>query len=293
MQIQILIKNNKNTILPTLDSIKPLKSKIIIGNLGSTDGTDIICRNLGLKIIPVSPDNYSQARNQLAHQKDWNFYINPGEIFLSGELFNPKQNCLVNILENGVLNKEIRIWKDSQFENPIYEAIYGSGELSDWIIRVDKVYEYPVGLLDKWVANNRISSRPIYYQAIAALRTADYDSFIKYTNLFLFKNKETDEVVLLLKYYLALIYTHKLELYQDAIGYILECLMIKPEYSEFWCLLGDIYYKNQQYAKAGSFYQNALIVGSKRLNSDLFPMEIKKYEQYPRKMLAACSLDNM
>jgi tetratricopeptide (TPR) repeat protein len=58
--------------------------------------------------------------------------------------------------------------------------------------------------------------------------------------------------------------------------------------SEFWCLLGDCYYAIKDYEKSKSFYENALILGNKRLKNDGWPLEISKYKDYPQKMIESC-----
>jgi hypothetical protein len=58
--------------------------------------------------------------------------------------------------------------------------------------------------------------------------------------------------------------------------------------AEFWCLLGDIYRKLHKYEKAWIFYDNAIVLGGKRLKTDVWPMEIKKYKDYPVKMKESC-----
>ena len=55
--------------------------------------------------------------------------------------------------------------------------------------------------------------------------------------------------------------------------------------AEFWCLLGDIFYKIKQYDKAVEFYDNARIIGQRRLMDSDWPMEISKYSSYPEKMI--------
>ena len=50
----ILIKNNRNQIEQTLESLKELDCDILIGDLGSTDGTIDICKKNKHKIFPLS-----------------------------------------------------------------------------------------------------------------------------------------------------------------------------------------------------------------------------------------------
>jgi len=51
--------------------------------------------------------------------------------------------------------------------------------------------------------------------------------------------------------------------------------------------LGDLHYKTNKYGKALSFYRNAITLGKSRLK-DHWPIEIPKYEEHPKKMIASC-----
>jgi hypothetical protein len=67
------------------------------------------------------------------------------------------------------------------------------------------------------------------------------------------------------------------------------CLCLKPLMAEFWCLSGDVYYHIlSQFELAKEFYENALILGSKRLNDDIWPMDVSKYKKYPTMMIDSC-----
>jgi len=84
---QILVENNEKTIKNTLDSLVKLKSKVIIGDMGSSDNTIKICKEFELEIVDVSKQkNYSKIRNQLI-KEGLNFYINPWETLEQGEDF--------------------------------------------------------------------------------------------------------------------------------------------------------------------------------------------------------------
>jgi len=59
--------------------------------------------------------------------------------------------------------------------------------------------------------------------------------------------------------------------------------------AEFWCLLADVYYAIKDYDRARIFYENGLILGSRRLKDDGWPMEISKYKEYPLNMIEGCN----
>ena len=88
----------------------------------------------------------------------------------------------------------------------------------------------------------------------------------------------------MMKYYIPQIKLHTNSI-KEAAECAATCLSYRPYMSEFWCLLGDIYYKQKRYKKAKSLYENAIIIGSQRKSTDNLPIEIKKYKEYPNKMI--------
>ena len=84
LTIQILVKDNEDTIEFTLESVLPLIQKLnaqlVIGDLGCTDRTIQKCNNYNAQIIRLSLNsNLSQARNNLLEKSDckWYFQIEP------------------------------------------------------------------------------------------------------------------------------------------------------------------------------------------------------------------------
>jgi len=93
----------------------------------------------------------------------------------------------------------------------------------------------------------------------------------------------------MIRYYLALAYLIHHRKVKPALQNINLCLCAHPLMAEFWCLIGDVYYhllKRFDYAK--DFYENAIILGARRLKKDKWPMDISKYESYPKKMIESC-----
>jgi tetratricopeptide (TPR) repeat protein len=89
----------------------------------------------------------------------------------------------------------------------------------------------------------------------------------------------------MINYYLSMILCYVKSDYINAIKHLSVCILKNPTMSEFWCLLGDIFYKTKQYNKALDFYENAKIIGQRRLIDSDWPMEISKYSSYPEKMI--------
>ncbi len=106
--------------------------------------------------------------------------------------------------------------------------------------------------------------------------------------LFLEKDQSAPSVIII-RYYMSCVQCYVLKDASEALKYLAFCLFMKPVMAECWCLLGDIHYHLlNSFDKAYHFYDNAILLGSRRLSSDEYPMEISKYKEYPEKMLANC-----
>ena len=89
-------------------------------------------------------------------------------------------------------------------------------------------------------------------------------------------------------YYVGLIELYINNNVKKSIECVLQCLNSHILMAEFWCLLGDCYYKTKHYQKAYKFYENAMVLGSSRSKADEWPIEISKYRSHPEKMMNSC-----
>jgi tetratricopeptide (TPR) repeat protein len=291
----LLIKNDKPLIATALQSILSL-GPIIIGNLGSTDGTINVCKKFGAEIYNIS------NRNLLTEQSktDWNLFIHPWEILASGHkeiIEKTKTNVssfYIQILQSDIMFKEIRLWNKKaniKFHNPVFETINDkkAGFLErSFIYTKQHLVDYQQLLteIDCWKKNQPTIAEPYYYQACMFLNQGKYKEFLSIADNYLFRKKEGIAAVNL-KYYAALICLHLKDL-NKAIFHITGCISALPLMAEYWCLLGDIYYQVGQYKNAIIFYENAIILGGKRPSIDEYPIEISKYKEYPEKMIKSC-----
>lgn len=290
--IQILTNNNEKTIKKTLDSISEIDAKIIVGDLGSSDQTLKICLDYDVEIIKIKQENdYSSARNKLIRE-GFNFYIQPWEVLVSGKDKICELNCssYVYVVNKGIVSKEIRFWTDRVFENPIYETIVDKiAKHNPDIVLVSNEEpdnrEEVIKIAKNWMNSKPTKSDPYYYLACAYLSKRMYKEFYSYANQYiLMENKKANPSSIMLFYYMAQIELH-MGLLKESVSHILTCLSFCPTFSEFWCLLGDIFYKQHKYEKAKSMYENAFIIGKRRLQTDEYPIEITKYEKYPKFMI--------
>jgi|GEM_PF-3371960 len=299
----LLISNDKDTIENTLKSITKLNSQILIGDLGSNDGSIQICRKLGAIIIPLLLVNdRSVAKNQLlSHSKTrWNFYLEPSEILLTGHdaiVHATESNDLasynVQLMRGNIITKEIRLTnKKLKFSNPIYESLEdpSSIDLEGVVIYAKHkpiAYSDMSKRIEEWKRNQPTAHEPHYYHAFLLLEQKQYTDFIKMAEHYLFHKKQGMPAVMI-RYYLAIVYLYEFNDAPNAIKYTLECLATRPLMAEFWCLLGDIYYKAAEYQKAIAFYENAKFLGGKRLKADNWPLDVTKYQQHPERFIASC-----
>jgi tetratricopeptide (TPR) repeat protein len=287
------VKNNEDTIEQTLDSIKNLSSKIIIGNLNSKDDSIKICKKYKTEIVDFKKiENISDIRNQLYDDKNWNMYIHPWEIFLSGHdalsFSDDINSCYVNILNNDIVSKEIRFWRGTKFTNPVFETIIENKSIkknSIFFKCIKNIKEENYDLIKEWQNKNPLSHEPYYYLCFYHLSNRDYKNFITCADYYFAINNKNDISSIMLRYYLSQIQLYITKQIDKSAKNILMCLACCPTFAEFWCMMGDILYHQKSYEKAKCMYQNAIILGKRRSNNDLFPIEILKYKTYPSQMI--------
>lgn len=301
--IHLIVKNNEKTIGFSLESLSSLNANILIGDLGCKDKTISICESFGANVVKISlNDDMSKARNYLSTQSktNWNMYIEPWEILLSGQesineiVKRSPKNYKLSIIQNDVVTKQTRIWNKetgAYFANPIFETLKGDSEdLKAYISAgVKPNLDLQLELVEKWRDRFPLSTEPIYYTACTHLQNKNWDSFINFANLYLHQEKKDTMSVHMTNYYCSMVNCYIKKDFSKAIEHLIVCLAKKPTMAEFWCLLADIYYETKNYDKAKSFYTNAILLGSKRLNSDSWPLEISKYKDYPNKMIDNCN----
>jgi glycosyltransferase involved in cell wall biosynthesis len=297
LQIQIVVKNNEKTIDATLQSISSLNGQITIADLGSTDKTLEICQRYSCNVARVKEFDRSKIRNDL-RKDDWNFYIEPWETLAYG--FNEIKNIIKSnkrssyffqIIRSGTITKEIRLWsKNIEFCNPVYECLIDDKATNSGGIILSKSFGGSMSDVQIWKSKSPTSSEPYYYEACLLLSEGKYDDFLKTSNLYLFRDHKKVMPVTMIRYYCSLVNCHVKKDPIKAIQYLIPCITANPLMAEFWCLLGDIHYSLlKEYKKAYAFYDNAIFLGRKRLKSDLWPMEISKYSDYPEEMKKSCS----
>lgn len=299
--IQLLVRNNESIIERCLQSLPLEKTKLLVGDLGSTDATIKICKKYTKDIVNVSEmKDRSISRKKLIElsQTDWNFVLNPWEIFFSGHEFlsnlkNKTSNLKVSIVQGDVLTEETRIInKRNKFDiaNRVFETIESKGDLSQIYLASSGIDDLSHHLMiaENWRNSDPLSLEPIYYLACLNLTLKNWDNFINYGNLYVTKQRSSSISKIMTHYYLAMVLLYIKKDCQESIKNLTFCLAKRPMMAEFWCLLGDIFYFSNDYKRAKAFFNAALLLGGQRINHDDWPVEISKYKSYPEKMILGC-----
>lgn len=300
--IQILTKNNEKNLKEAIESVLPLNPEILIGDFNSNDRTLNICKFYGCKILNCDIKNRSQIRNDLVQKSttDWQFHLEPWEVLSYGleEIQNKIQDNKLEsfyfqIFRNDTITKEIRLWnkkKNLIFYNPVYECLIDekasllNGAIFSKFTKSEEIWK----LIQDWKKRMPAASEPYYYEACSLLADNKNDEFLRAAELYLFRDNIKVLPVTMMRYYCAMVYCHIKNDAITAVRYILPCIAAQPLMAEFWCLLGDIHYKLlKDYEKAYAFYDNAIKLGAKR-TIDQWPMEIKKYDEYPSEVKKSC-----
>lgn len=299
LQIQIILKNNE--ILECIQSLSAIKNKrIVLADIGLCDTSAL--KKLDVEIKKYNfKDNFAQIRNQMIEEakEPWILWMDGNEQLIQGvdEINEIISTDLVDsfnckVIENSTILKDIKLFnknKNIKFKYPVFEVLNDSTKLTTKIIfkrSESKSCGLENKLIQLWKKQEPLAPEPIYYEAILNLADGQYDKFTKCCNSYFFLDSSSDSSILL-RYYLAQVQVFKLKEYKKAVQNILACLEKHLLFAEFWCLLGDVYWKLHSYHKAMAFYENATILGSKRTDDEM-PVEIKKYKEYPLKMAARC-----
>jgi tetratricopeptide (TPR) repeat protein len=266
----------------TLTSLARLKNNILTVDLGTSKDLAVV-------------------RNQMLQESktDWNLYIEPWEILMPDDdiesLINGRPHAYrMTILSGESIRKEVRLWHkglNCSFVNPIFETLKTSIEEFScsviWENKIDRQDELKE-LLGCWEKSQPFSQDMKYFKALQSLTAGSYKEFVGLAKQCLLQQKKVIACSML-RYYLGVISCLELN-FNEAIQQAAMCIAANPLMAEFWCLLGDIFFKANDLTRAECFYNNAKILGARRLNDDAWPMHIPKYEEYPSLMIQKCKI---
>lgn len=295
------VKNDEGYIENSIKSLLPLDGDILIADLGSKDNSINLCERLGAKSIKIGLNNdFSAAKNKLIqHAKtEWIMFVEPWEVMITPKeevlsLFEKPGVYRSKIIQDEMITESINLWSCDnkiEFHNPVFETINSDSQKTNiyFSSKENNRNEINSKILEIWRNRMPLSSSVSYYWSHKLLIEKKWDQFINEASSYLFKEKEDIMPITMTRYYLAMVQAVVKKNYNEAVKNIVFCLSVRPLMAEFWCLLGDIYYSNKKYEKALTFYENAIILGSSRMNGDEWPVEVAKYKKYPQKMIESC-----
>lgn len=293
LTIQIVTLTCNSQLHDTIKSLLPLNANITVVckeqcNLQPHGVTQIKSKHW---------ENRSQLRNELLDQLDgWFMYVNPGEVLANGvetilEVVKKEPNTYrLPVYQGDTVVKETRLWHTSKkikFTNPIYESVKAdSVDLGAILYIADKPSEDTTAILNKWKLDEPMALEPYYYEAFNYLQQKKYPDFLRAAENYL-KQNSSGKSAIMLRYYTGMVKLYVFGEVKSSAKDVLMCLTARPEMSEFWCLLGDIYYNQKVFAKARSFYENAIILANHRRNDD-WPTDLNKCGDHPKKMILLC-----
>ena len=297
----ILVHKNIKHLHDCLESLCNVDCDIVVGITSNNSEAFDISEKFTKNIYYLSFEyDFSKAKNELLGKVNSEFvmFMQPNEILIRGgediiELCNESQAYRINLLHDNVITKPVRLWhknKNLLFQNPVYEYVKADSLFSHIFFQYRSIENFDDNLeiIQKWQEKMPLALEPLYYKSCFMLSKGLYDDYINTAKYYLFKETNKSMSYFLTKYYLGTVYCYVKKDYQNAIKCALECITQKPLMAEYWCLLGDIYYSLDNYDKAYHFYQNAKILGSRRLKDDEWPFHIDKYKDHPDKMMLNC-----
>lgn len=304
LTIHLLTQNNAGTLDRCLNSIyESFPSgfyRIVVGDCGSTDGTREQCIRHDIDVVPVdASSDVSDARNRVIDREGWNLFLEPWEVLVSGQdhIFHTVKDggshLRFNIIHGDSIQREVRLWRAADFSGRVFERVNLDGGNVVGVIAAD---EPTTRLRDKKIVDHWCETSPsnpdaFYFRASLALGNRKFDDFLRDATYyrFLTKGNQPNKHTVLLWYYEGCVECYRSKRPEVALQRCIACLAVKPTMAEFWCLLGDIHYHLlHDFKKAADFYENAIVLGSRRLSDDDWPMEISKYRDYPMKMAESC-----
>ena len=268
-----------------------------MGDFGSTDITVDLCETSGIKVRRFSGIGRDEARNKLASSHGWNMAIEPWEIVLKGHnrIKNLEGSCsYASVLNNKILSKEIRFWvPEHRFSNHTFEIIDAQTSCESGVMLYStggRDQNEDLKMLEEWKQRHPMSSQPYYYQACIELSQGKMEQFLRTAEHFLFMESVPSMSTIMTRYYTAYVYLSHFKKVRPTLQNLNLCICEQPLMAEFWCLMGDVnYHLLQKFDDAISFYENAMILGSRRLKNDKWPMDLSKYKEYPQKMISSCT----
>ena len=220
--LNLLVKNNADTIEKLLDSLIGLNFDLLVADIGSSDNTFVKLKPYNPKIIKFSSkDDRSSIRNTMIEQSknEWILYIEPFESLISGidqikkAIAGPVDAYSIGVVQGDIITKQVRLWHKSlnlMFSNPVFETVETkSKNLNAYIFALNQKSDDSIrSILQDWQQKNPLKPDPFYYLACYELGQNNWESFINFAEMFLHQQKRQTMSFYMTHYYLALVYCY-------------------------------------------------------------------------------------
>lgn len=258
-------------------------------------------------------DNFSEARNELHHHTPtpWILHLD------SDETIDPSSLSLLHNLTNGdqriyrvsVLQDEARVLlprlmpTDARWIRPVHEIPRHESGMTDEPRIHLRHHANPKEQIEMCRYKHNIlnteyeKSKDPDYLFLSCMDASFFDLQLakshakKYLQTFGSQGTAKGETqALLMEYMIAFVDGRGNVDLGSAIQRCRRLLLRRPEFAEFWCLLGDLYLLRGAPYQAKEAFENALALGqySNFLSEDRIWVDMEKYGNYPRIRLAQC-----
>lgn len=316
--VNIITKDNEPYLKNTLDCSKKISDEIVIVFTGEKNSEEYkLCKQ-------YCPDttyyfkwnnNFSKARNFAIDKtkSKWIIWLDSDE-FIDDEsienikkLINNKINNMYHqfkLVHGSTTMGQIRMFlkhDDIRWQNPIHERIipknfpdkHSGIKIIHKVNNINDSSVRNINILNKELEINQNNHEYHFYLAIEyhLINQQMKSLFHAEKFLYLYNNTSIDTKKIYIRYLIAWINAYDLKNYQKSVEILLAQLIINCNISEFWCLLGDIYFKMGRIKNAYQFYKNALTMGEYKYDN-MWITDLDKYNKYPNLMLKICE-DNL
>jgi len=285
MITQIVTCKSLNLLKETINSIN-IDSIVI--ELGNCTETEIWCHDNYIRFEKSNNcTNLSEVRNKFIQGKT--LLLNAGEIVKTD--VNDYDSATILIKDKNLLSKEIRITSEDNIKGHVFEYVdsdlYEESDIKINQMQNNNLINFKQKMSEKELSKNPLKKENLLWDAYSDLAQEKYDRFCYKAYYYL---KKFDSKYLLYQLLLVRLYCY------DDYDYIEKALPVLFDYklnlAEFWCLLGDLKFKQQNYSDCINPYKIAIECG-KSIDVDLnFPIDLTRYKNHPCKMIELSKNNN-